>query len=770
MAILGFGRPAQLTYPPLDLSTRAFRLIRLLPPKPSLIPGCYGTLRIEFVEAEIDADGKPSCEYDTLSYFWGVSGDYEPNRPVIVEAAGESYSLMIYRSLELALLHLVENKTTELPLFADQICINQKDETGEKAHQVSIMRDIYSHCNRVVVWLGPATRGSDEWFNFTREVCHNGAISGLLVQGVTNFFTVFDAVVEPSIELTGPLNDYRNSILELVESRGHEFPVDGFTDVLDRVWFNRLWTIQEACLAPVVIFMCGSQSLCLDCFRAGMQFYNIYNTHWLRHLRHAISQSEIRRRDAVFAKTGGLIRVNQERKVIHDRGQRQTFYDLVLKYNVNDVHEKIGASLPEDRIFGLLGLTAEDDHFGQRVHVRYVKDKEKRAANLVKIYTEVASLLLENNVDTLLFTQAGKTTMGLPSWVPDWAMHLRLPISYTKLNNPLFAAGGPQEDGSFEVDVETGQLTIKGNLVDLVVAVGERTYREQIDRRLVGANDDHVWTKHFFDEVAEFVRQAAACRSEDESSSEHERSLVLQSHRVCDSGLSHHEFVSRLGIPAGIDRLEVIHNQNSMLGQRLINAAAGAEAYHITRIYRTVGITPWYFCPPPHMEIWRICAQGPLPAARVVYDALRDFVEDMVGMCVASARVYWASCYIELRQRFGKINFHAALESLQEHGFDPRLEMREDMSTFGDNVLKNVGRKLYRTGTGYVGIGPPEMKPGDAVAVFRGGSTPHLLRRVAHQDSRKNNDLWEYVGEAYCDGIMNGEALTEDTERRFALV
>lgn len=778
MAILGFGRPAQFKYPPIDLSTRVFRLIRLLPPKPSLIPGCYGTLRIELVEAEIGTDGKPSCEYDAISYHWGDTKGHKPNRLVIIEVGGESFSLMIYRPLELALLHFVENKVSELPLFADQICINQQDTTGEKAHQVSIMRDIYSNCNRVMVWLGPGTRGSDKWFDFTREVCHNGTIGGLMVQGAGPFMEVFDAVVEPSTELTGQANDDRNSILELFTTRGDQFPVAGFIDVLDRAWFNRLWTIQEACLAPHVVFLCGNKSLCMDCFRAGVQFYNIYNTYWVRHLSRAVPQSVIRQRDAVFERTAGVIRVSQERKAIHTRGTRQSFYDIVLKYNVNDVQQKIGAHLPEDRIFGLLGLTARDDPLGQRVRVRYEKTDEAAdfvtndvvRKDLVKIYTEVATLLLEHNIDTLLFTQAGKMTAGLPSWVPDWAMKLRLPISYTKLNEPVFAAGGPKDSSSFEVRPETGELTIKGTLVDEVVAVGKRTYRAQADRQLIGTDVDHAWTKHFFDEVAEFVREAAASRREEESSSVDERSLILQSHRVCDSGLSHHQLVSRLGTPAGIDRLELVYNQNSTLGQRLINSAAFVQSYGITRIYRTVGITPWYFYPPPHMEMWRTCAQGPRAAAKVVYQALRDFVEDMVGLCVASARVYWASYYIKLCRQYGKVTLRVNDEAMQEHGFDPQLEVREDMAEFGGNILKNAGRKVYRTRMGYVGIGPPEMTPGDVLAVFHGGSTPHLLTRAAHPESRKENEVWNYVGEAYCDGIMSGEALTEDNGRSFTLV
>ncbi|PHH89471.1 hypothetical protein CDD83_5991 [Cordyceps sp. RAO-2017] len=58
-------------------------------------------------------------------------------------------------------------------------------------------------------------------------------------------------------------------------------------------------------------------------------------------------------------------------------------------------------------------------------------------------------------------------------------------------------------------------------------------------------------------------------------------------------------------------------------------------------------------------------------------------------------------------------------EALKKIGSDPDVVLGQDMSDFTGNLLKNRGRKLYRTEKGYVG----------------------------------------YLGEAYGDGIMDGEAL-----------
>jgi hypothetical protein len=41
-----------------------------------------------------------------------------------------------------------------VPLFGvDLVCINQAD-NGGKSHQVLLMRDIYSHANMVLAWIG----------------------------------------------------------------------------------------------------------------------------------------------------------------------------------------------------------------------------------------------------------------------------------------------------------------------------------------------------------------------------------------------------------------------------------------------------------------------------------------------------------------------------------------------------------------------------------------------------------------------------------------
>lgn len=55
-----------------------------------------------------------------------------------------------------------------------------------------------------------------------------------------------------------------------------------------------------------------------------------------------------------------------------------------------------------------------------------------------------------------------------------------------------------------------------------------------------------------------------------------------------------------------------------------------------------------------------------------------------------------------------------------------------------------------------MGIGPLGMQPGDVVCVLYGGAFPFVLREVNWGNWP---GIYTLVGEVYCDGIMEGEAL-----------
>lgn len=164
--------------------------------------------------------------YEALSYCWGYEWDqelyYAPDRERYYGPFQELKKRgRITRNLGDALRAL---RPEEAPryLWVDALCINQSD-PDEKASQVRMMHEIYKSATEVHVWLGPA----DDTSRF----------------GITaiQYFT------DPAAVTTEAPWYSTNSDLY----------ASGLSSLLDRPWFRRIWTVQEAALARKVTMICG---------------------------------------------------------------------------------------------------------------------------------------------------------------------------------------------------------------------------------------------------------------------------------------------------------------------------------------------------------------------------------------------------------------------------------------------------------------------------------------------------------------------------------
>ena len=78
---------------------------------------------------------------------------------------------------------------------------------------------------------------------------------------------------------------------------------------------------------------------------------------------------------------------------------------------------------------------------------------------------------------------------------------------------------------------------------------------------------------------------------------------------------------------------------------------------------------------------------------------------------------------------------------------------RLDAAKFcGEIDAKARGRKPFVTKNGHLGLGLGHVEPGDAIAVLIGCQVPFVLRKSV-------GGRYQIVGEAYVDGIMDGEAV-----------
>lgn len=394
-------------------------------------------------------------------------------------------------------------------------------------------------------------------------------------------------------------------------------------------------------------------------------------------------------------------------------------------------------------------------------------------------YTRLASSAVKQDLDVLLFSQKTGSEIELPSWVPDWsAIRLNIPCGYAVLGTPLFSAGGRTINRPPITDVAQGSLIVQGFFVDRIDRVGiQGLQRDQGDTPIVQI--DMISAAKFFDEINEFLDLAGTIGEShfQYASNQHLRDAAAI--HLADGGLSSRKFPDLFDPATAQDMIEKIHHHVDYLGHKFLKSELIAWSYGIPRIIQTIGIAPL-----GEVDILHHCATDPVTAAQTWIEGVRDFVTGLIDVVCASSRVQLAVWYIRMRRRyFSEIDLTAQTQETYERlGIDSTLIKTREWEEYGSNLYKTVGRRVFLTERGYLGLGPGNMRRDDVVVVLVGSSVPHVLRprggspaalennttAVAsqsyptdHAGSLNLNEDWSYVGEAYCEGIMDGETLRE---------
>ena len=130
--------------------------------------------------------------------------------------------------------------------WIDAICINQSS-IPERSAQVSLMRDIYDQASLVLVWLGPKDVFSDEAIDVLDTIANVSSSKLALVDPLTLGTTFL------SVEFYDCLG------ISTIHARQWQ-SVYAF---LERSWFVRGWIIQEISLARRAVVLCGTRCFSL---------------------------------------------------------------------------------------------------------------------------------------------------------------------------------------------------------------------------------------------------------------------------------------------------------------------------------------------------------------------------------------------------------------------------------------------------------------------------------------------------------------------------
>ncbi|KAH7067456.1 heterokaryon incompatibility protein-domain-containing protein [Paraphoma chrysanthemicola] len=183
--------------------------LRQIDLRPSLLEARARPGRISNLRAKVQSVfSKEEQGYEALSYVWG---DPQTDRFIYCPTG----KIPIAANLSQALLHIRCSDRTRV-LWIDAVCIDQKN-VQERSHQVSMMGNIYSQAQQVLVWLGPDSRNiAAKTFAILRTLIH------------PPFLTVPDEQVLPHME-----------------------------QVEKSVWFTRLWVVQEFFMSKRAIAIWG---------------------------------------------------------------------------------------------------------------------------------------------------------------------------------------------------------------------------------------------------------------------------------------------------------------------------------------------------------------------------------------------------------------------------------------------------------------------------------------------------------------------------------
>ncbi|KAH8657170.1 heterokaryon incompatibility protein-domain-containing protein [Tricladium varicosporioides] len=372
---------------------------------------------------DVSLDSRP--QYEAISYVWGDPTD---QTTIFIN----NLPSKITRSLEIFLRYIrLPNQPRRI--WADAVCIDQTN-VQERNEQVKLMKEVYSYCERDLIWLGEENE------------CTKTGIQGLKEMKALGFQR------KPDSDLwKGEFKDLNNIAYNRHISSIINRP---------RIW-ERGWVMQEISCAPEVLLIIGHQSLDWSIVSAildhsgtpdwshgpwshGMTTDQMFWTNFTR------VQVISHQRDSVH----GLHRLNS------------TLLDVLSRFRLTYCSDQ------RDKVYSYLGLATDAQQLG------IVPDYGMDARD---VFVEVAKKYIEAKANIDIITQSMwplgdacyayytgtarevKTIVAnLPSWVPNFSCTISTDIMFAQRR--IFSAGVEKISLPLEVS-PSGALKIPGILV-----------------------------------------------------------------------------------------------------------------------------------------------------------------------------------------------------------------------------------------------------------------------------------------------------------------
>ncbi|KAM5369986.1 hypothetical protein ACJZ2D_008669 [Fusarium nematophilum] len=410
-----------LSYEPLP-SDHYIRLIRL---NPGVLDD---PVHLSLIPTSLDSN--PA--FEALSYAWGDA----TSDPRVVHC--HEALLQVGQSLHSALVHLRHQTETRV-LWADAICINQKDDE-ERGQQIQIMADIYSAAARTLIWLGKETSDTIHAFAAIQHFHDESRID----------WTLFP----PG---NGTMPRYYG-LLEAIFGSRHAAEVKQIGQLFCRSWFGRKWIVQEVLRSADPQLVLGTQTLPWELLENFFYYLAVYKVeHYLCGPRlNPTIMSHCR--NVAMLLSGRMSREDP---------QGSTLLDQVIKYCSFECRDQ------RDHIIALMGIAADVSSREMAMFANYVQPSSQTFFDFAKWCILGNRCLKIFSLKTWVPVDASAVPCGhLPSWAPDIA---KLSLSKT-YGRPLhyeprgFCASTDSQASAVLSD--DGLLTLNGTIVDSISVMG----------------------------------------------------------------------------------------------------------------------------------------------------------------------------------------------------------------------------------------------------------------------------------------------------------
>lgn len=335
------------------------------PDSTRLLNICLENDQLECRIKSVRLSDKP--KYEALSYAWG-----KPDQSANLMCDGRV--LKVTPTLEEAMRMLHKYSTTSGMewFWIDQICINQVD-GHERTHQVQLMRDIYQHSIRTIIWIP-----------FTEDDVASVSKAEAMIEELTK----------------GKEGD--------IHSLGDEALVS-MDRLLDAEWFTRCWILQEVALSrDTPSMLVGTRKIDWSLFECAAKYmYEIIHNILSEDVWYKVWYKKIWRVLAISHVSGSRT---------DNKAPRQSLWDLQSLLLLTTEKE---ATDPRDKIFALLGLakeTADSVDWPQELVPDYTRPPPTTFLEVTRYcILQRQSLHLLDLVDDNAPSHA-----NFPSWVPRW--------------------------------------------------------------------------------------------------------------------------------------------------------------------------------------------------------------------------------------------------------------------------------------------------------------------------------------------------------------